>query len=420
MRLVVVGVSHKTAPVELRERLALRSESASALIREAVAAGDLAEGVALSTCNRVEIYGAAPEDPAGIEERLLGRLGSATGAPLEAFAGHFYRKEGGEAIRHLYRVAAGLEALVIGETEILAQVKEAYLLAVQNQTVGSVLNPLFQSAFRTAKEVHTRTEVGRGRVSVGSVAVELASKIFGSLADRRVLVVGAGEMASRMLETIAGAGVRNILLVNRDAAAGEALAEQFSASRLPFTRLEEGLEEADIALSSTAAPHAVITRAMLSRVMEKRRHRPLFLIDIAVPRDVESQARDLADLFLYDIDDLEAVVSVNLRARQEELFSCERIIDAAAGQFDERHLARRFEHLVRSLETQFERVGVAELRDLWRRSPGIPAERRREVEETVRRLMDRIANLPAEAIRQEIANGDGRVLMDALKTLFRL
>lgn len=418
MRPVVVGVSHRTAPVEIRERLAVPPGAASDGLRRLLETGDAAEAVILSTCNRVELYAASD---AGVPlDRLAARVADWSGSAAAEVAPHLYRREGVDAVRHLYRVASGVDSLVVGETEILAQVKEAYLLAVQAQSVGSLLNPLFQSAFRTAKDVRTRTGISRRRVSVGSVAVELGAKIFGDLAAQKMLVVGAGEMATRTLENLAEAGVRHVAVCNRSLEAAEALAARFAGRALPFERLEEGLSDADIVISSTGAPHAIITRAMLSRVLQRRRHRPLFVIDIAVPRDVEPEAAELGDLFLYDIDNLEQVVSDNLRLRQKEIAACEAIIEESARQFSERHLARNAEALLAALSAEFERVGIAEMKGLWAEHPEIPPDRRREVEITVRRLLDRIADRPAETIRERIAGGDGRALMDALRQLFKL
>ncbi len=416
---VVIGLSHRTAPVEIRERMAIPAGAVSDSLKRLVAAGDAGEAVILSTCNRVEIY-AALEGESPAADPLVAQLASWSGLSPDMLAPHLVRREGIEAVRHLYRVASGVDSLVVGESEILGQVKEAYLLAVQAQSVGRLLNPMFQSAFRAAKDVRTRTGISRRRVSVGSVAVELAGKIFGDLAAQKALVVGAGEMAARTLENLAEAGVRAVTVCNRSPEAAAALAARFSGRAVPFDRLEEGLVEADIVISSTGAPHAIITRAALARVLQRRRHRPLFVIDIAVPRDVEASAADLGDLFLYDIDDLERVVGDNLRERQKEIAECERIIDAAARAFAERNLARGAENLLRSLAAELERVGIEEMRGLWKEHPEIPPERRREVELTVRRLLDRIADRPAETIRREIAAGDGLVLMDSLRKLFRL
>lgn len=419
MHVIVVGASHKTAPVEVREALAVAPEDLPRVLDACRREDGAAEAVVLSTCNRVEIYAAVGDAAAG-GEALARRLQRGAALPAEEILPRLYRLVDGVAVRHLFRVAAGLDSLVVGESEILGQAKEAYLAAVQRQATGGLLNPLFQRAFRAAKEVRSRTAISQGRVSVGSVAVELAAKIFGSLAGQRVLVVGAGEMAERTLEHLSAQGVSDVTVCNRSADAGEALAARVGGRRRPFAEREAAAAEADIVISSTAAPGMVFTRESLARALERRRHRPLLVIDIAVPRDVDPAAADLADLFLYDIDDLEAVVSTNLTRRAREIDAAERIVSAHAADFEAGFLARDWEALIKSLQAEFERIGLAEMRDLWRRSPDVPPERRREVEATVRRLLDRIADRPAESIRVQIEEGDGRELVRALKTLFRL
>lgn len=322
MNLFVAGISYKTAPVELRERLAVnpaRLGCAGCLLR---AGGGLSEIVLLSTCNRIEIYGVSDRpmrNPAGLFDFL--------GAGALDVSPYLYFHEGAAAASHLLSVASGLDSMVLGETEITGQVKQAYQHAQQARLTGRVLNRLFQKALQTAKAVRTKTSIGRGATSVGSVALELAEKIFGGdLSGRSVMIIGAGKMGEACLRHLAKRGVKSVLVSNRSYERAENLAAEFKGRAV---RLEDSLQamvEADIVISSTGAPQLILMRPDIERVMASRRDRPLALIDIAVPRDIDPAAQQVAGVYLYDIDDLQEIVRENVKNREQELALCHSII----------------------------------------------------------------------------------------------
>jgi glutamyl-tRNA reductase len=322
MKFFVAGLSYKTAPVELREQLAatpsmLRCSGCRLKIN-----GELSEVVLLSTCNRVEIYGVAPRVNGNVHG--LFRQLSSTERDFEPY---LYLHEGEEAVRHLFSVASGLDSMVLGETEITGQVKHAYQAAQEARLTGRILNRLFQSAFQTAKEIRTRTEIGRGATSVGSVAVGLAEKIFdGDLSQKTVMIIGAGKMGEACVRHLAKKCARSVLVSNRSYERAQALAAEFGGQAVRFDGCLEALAEADIVVSSTGCPHTILHHEQVRGVMSARRNRPLFLIDIAVPRDIDPSVESLDNVYLYNIDDLEALVRENLRHRETEVARCRVII----------------------------------------------------------------------------------------------
>ena len=318
MSLFCIGISHHTANVETRERYALQ-RSEEALRAET----GCAEALILATCNRVEVYLSSPR-PITTEQvtRCLVRGAAIT---LED-AGAFYRYEGEECVRHLFRVAAGLDSMVIGETEILGQAKKAYAQARESGSAGPLLHRLFQRAFRVAKQVRSRTDITRGAVSIGSVAVELAVKIFGNLSDRKVLVLGAGETSERTARALSSRGVTDIRVSNRSFERAESLAALVRARVVPFHEWTNQCAEIDILISSTAASEPLLTPEILSPMVRERLDRPLFIIDIAVPRDVAPEVNEMDGVYLYDIDSLQSIAEQALALRREQIAAGERII----------------------------------------------------------------------------------------------
>lgn len=318
MSLFCVGISHHTANVETRERYALqRSEEA---LR---AESGCAEALILATCNRVEVYVSAVS-PVTTEQitRCLAR--GATGTLAETSP--FYRYEGEECVRHLFRVAAGLDSMVIGETEILGQVKKAYAQARESRSAGPLLHRLFQRAFRVAKQVRSRTDITRGAVSVGSVAVDLAVKIFGDLRTRKVLILGAGETSERTARALSSRGVTDIRVSNRSFERAESLAALVRGRAVSFHEWTNQCGEIDILISSTSADEPLLTPEILSPLIRERSDQPLFIIDIAVPRDVAPEVNDMDGVFLYDIDSLQSIAAQSLALRRQQMAAAEGII----------------------------------------------------------------------------------------------
>ena len=325
MPIIVIGLNHRTAPVAIRERFAFSDGLIPTTLGQLRQEGLVQEGVILSTCNRVELYAVASADD------------RATFAALEQFLSHcrdvqepldntFYSYAEPRSLEHLFRVACGLDSMVLGETEILGQLKHAYELALKHQHTGGRLNKAFQKAFNVAKHIRTTTQIQRGAVSVANVAVELAEKVFNTLSRRRVMVIGAGDTSEKTAKALLSRGASDLLVTNRTYENACALATALGGRALSFDAWEAEFAQIDIVISSTSAPHYVLDRAKLEPLMKRRQHQPLLLIDIAVPRDIDPEVNFLEDVYLYNIDDLQAIANDYLKQRQEEVARCEQII----------------------------------------------------------------------------------------------
>jgi len=326
MKLFVAGLSYKTAPVEVREKLAVPASRLHCCGCRLKLMGNVSELVLVSTCNRVEIYGVSPL-PGPNVERLFEEL---SGSDFD-FSPYQYVKEGGEAIEHLFSVASGLDSMVIGETEITGQVKKAYLAAQEAKLTGRITNRLFQTALQTAKEIRTQTGVGRGSTSVGSVAVELAERIFDQdLSEKTVMIVGAGKVGEACVRHLAKRGARTVLVANRSFERALNLATEFGGRAVEYEAFLGAMAEADIVVTSTGCPQTILHRKDLALVMQSRRNHPLFLIDLAVPRDIDADVQQLDGVYLYNVDHLEAIVRENVRSREQELARCGEIITQRA------------------------------------------------------------------------------------------
>ena len=322
-KVFVVGLSYKTAPVELREKLAVRPSALPCHGCKLRLNAGLEEVVLLSTCNRIEIYGVASWVQSKVH-RIFRQLAS---EDLDVTP-YVYVKEGAAAVKHLFSVTSGLDSMVVGETEIAGQVKNAYLAAQQAGLTGAATNRLFQAALQVGKEIRTHTAVGRGATSVGSVAVELAEKIFDhDLSAKTVMILGAGKMGEACVRHLAKRGARSVLVANRCVERAEALASEFGGRALPFDARLEALVEADIVVSSTGCPTTVLHKDEIARILPLRRNRPLILVDIAVPRDIAADVDELENVYLYNIDHLETIVRENSKLREHELVRCAEIIE---------------------------------------------------------------------------------------------
>ena len=320
-KIFVAGLSYKTAPVEIREKVAAPRPLLSCYGCRIKLNAGLDEVVVLSTCNRVEVYGAAED----VQDKAA-LIFQQFSADVDVTP-YIYVKEGIEAAKHLFSVTSGLDSMVIGETEIAGQVKSAYQAAQEAKLTGPLLNRLFQTALKTGKEIRTHTAVGRGATSVGSVAVELVEKILDrDLSDKTVMILGAGKMGEACVRHLARRGARTVLVANRSIERAEALASEFGGRALSFEERLNALVEADIVVSSTGCPTTILHKAEIETVLSARRNRPLILIDIAVPRDIEADVNELNNVYLYNIDHLEAIVRENSKLREQELCKCHEII----------------------------------------------------------------------------------------------
>jgi glutamyl-tRNA reductase len=336
MSIVLVGINHKSAPVEVRERLAFTEEACSTGLRMLVDGEVVREGLIVSTCNRVEVLAETASERLGdTVERVNKFLGGPDDLPRSFFEAHLYRHTDDQAIRHLFRVTSSLDSMVVGEPQVLGQVRRAYSIALEAGTAGRILNRLVHHAFRVAKRVRTETGIGANAVSISYMAVELGKKIFNSLEGRTALMIGAGEMAELSARHLLNAGVTRVLLANRTEARADRLASELGAEKIEFESLSEYLAEADIIICSTAADRYVITEQMAREALSKRRNRPSFFIDISVPRNIDPAVGNIANVFVFDIDDLESVISSNIREREREAERAELIVESEIMQFQQ-------------------------------------------------------------------------------------
>jgi glutamyl-tRNA reductase len=420
MRLVVVGISHHTAPLELRERLDFQTRGVDQALRALGQRGSTREAVLLSTCNRAEIY-AACDDAAIALADLTRFVADYHGIDATALAPHVYDAADLDAARHLFRVAAGLDSLVVGEPQILGQVKEAHTIAAGAQVAGPLLNRLFHTSFGVGKRVRTETELGSGAVSVGFAAVSLAKKIFGGLSNRSVVVIGAGEMGKLTAQHMKSQGVAHVTMVSRTMAHAAQSAEAIGgASVAPWEDLDAAIGASDIVISATGAAAPILTKARIEAVMRPRRNRPLFVIDIAMPRDVEAAAGEIEQVFLYNIDDLQATVRENLARRQSEVTRAERIVTEEVEKFAGWLRSRSAIPTVVALRQRFEDIRRAELERLEFKLSSLPPEARARVDEITHLIVEKILLTPTEQLKTLGDADTVNAYAEALTRLFAL
>src|SRR6266403_1761803 len=329
MNIFCFGISHQTATVEVRERFAIPDSALADSLMPLAQISSVDEGVLLSTCNRTEFYIVSPDSQLAVEPLFHDFYGPVETTEFQ----HLFRLPATASIRHLFRVASGLESMVVGETEIFGQVKRAYEIAAKSGTTGRVLNRLFQKAFQVGKQVRSSTAITRGSVSVGSVAVDLAQQIFGNLAGSKIMILGAGETSERMARSFQSRGARQLFVSNRSYDKAVALAEAMEGRAIRFDDWEQEFRDLDILVSSTAAPHAVVTRAKIEPILRMRRDRPLFIIDLAIPRDVEPTVPELEAVYVYDLDSLRAIADRTVETRKKEMDACNSLIEKHASDF---------------------------------------------------------------------------------------
>ena len=419
-RIAVVGLSHHTAPVEVRERFVYSDDEARQALHELVQSPGVREAVLLSTCNRTELYvhadaAAGPRDAQALLERRALELATPS-------SGWLYERSDLDAVRHLFRVVTSLDSMVLGEAQIQGQVRGAYESARQAPagTAGPVLSRLFESALHLGGAVRSATALGAGAASVPSAAVQLAKKIFGSLEGRRALILGAGEMSELALECLRSEGARSLMVANRTEGRARALAERAGGSVIPFEELAAALRETDIVATATAAPHPMLTARLVREALPKGAHSPLCIIDMALPRDVEPEVADIGNVFLYDLDDLRQVVDDNLARRMGELSRVEGMIESAVGDYWHWYRGRRAGPVIRALRERAEQQRRADLDALFARLPHLSEADRAELEEATRRMVNRMLHEPTVRLRQAAANGKGSDVVQAARWLFAL
>ncbi|MDR3709925.1 MAG: glutamyl-tRNA reductase [Capsulimonadaceae bacterium] len=423
--LVALGISHNSAPVELREAVNVSERELPSALEKLAAVQGIQEAVLLSTCNRTELYCAVEASHANddIDAQLTSYLVALHGIPISSLAGHLYCYHDGAAAAHLMNVTSGLDSLVLGEYQILAQVKTAYAAAKAASTTGALLNTLFQNALATAKRVRTETEIGRGSFSIGSAAVELARQIFGeTLEGRNVLILGAGKMSDLTARHLQAQGAATIFVANRTYQRAVELAGHLGsvASARHFEDLPALLTSSDIVICSTAAPHPVVTRSLLEASLKARRNRPLFLIDIAVPRDVEPSAAELDNVYLFNIDDLKQVVEKSRAERAKEVDKAKIIIDRAIDDFLIWWRSLEVAPLIVAVRRRIQALGAEEAAKLRAKLPNIGDREAGAVTAAMEALSNRIAHSATMAIKEcaGISSEEAAQRLDAIRTAF--
>ncbi len=413
------GLSHHTAPIEVREQLALESDKVREILADLAGTGVLAEAMILATCNRVEVYGLA-EVPGDARRAVFNRLGGHRGFGPEAIEPMLYTKTEDEAVLHVFRVAASLDSMILGEPQILGQVKDAFAVAQSAGTVGPVLHALMSQAFGVAKKVRTETEVGRLAVSVPFAAVELARKIFGSLDEKAVLLLGAGEMSELAARHLIDHGASPVYVANRTWSRAQELARTFAGIAVRFEDFESTMGLVDIVITSTAAPEPLVRAAAVRQVLHARRERPLFFIDIGVPRNVEPGVNELGNAFCYDIDDLRSVVEANLRERQREAQRALGIVEREVERFATRLAELEVVPTIVSLREKLEAIRRAELDKALGRLPAADEETRRVMEALSQSIVNKVLHAPTVKLRDSSRAGHGARFIELVSEIFGL
>ncbi|MCK9274817.1 MAG: glutamyl-tRNA reductase [Syntrophales bacterium] len=419
MKIVLLGMNHKTAPLELRERLSIACDDERGTVRDVKNIPHIKEAFCVSTCNRVEVL-VHTDDVNSAVARLKNLIYSLGNLTVKEMAACLYTYRDEDAVRHLFKVASGIDSLIMGEPQILGQVKEAYRLCVEEKVTGVILNKLLHHAFRTAKRVRTETAISANAVSVGYAAVELSKKIFGSLEEKSVLLVGAGEMAELAARHLVERGVNEFTVINRTYDKALRLAGEFRGKAAPFDVLEEQLGKSDIVISSTGAPGFIIDRTMIEKALRRRKNRLLFLIDIALPRDINPDAGEIDNVYLYNIDDLQNIADRNLKNRREEADKARRIIDEEVGNFQRWHATLQVVPTIIELRSKIDDITKGEFtRSIsWMRE--LREEERFHIEALVQSVINKILHLPVTNLKEISENGGSDQYVAVVRELFGL
>jgi glutamyl-tRNA reductase len=419
MVILTVGLNHMTAPVEVRERLHIPEATLPVLLERLGNEATVLERLVLSTCNRVEVY-AVTTDLEVAQAAIPAVLAEGTQTPLSLFQDRLYHHHQEEAVRHAFRVAASLDSLVLGESQILHQMKEAYQMAQAQGVTGPILNTLMTRTLGVAKKVRTETGIGESTVSVPSAAIGLAKTIFGELKGRGVLILGAGEMAELAARNLKCEGVQAVLVAHRNFDRAAEMASRLQGRAVRFDQIRDELRQADIVVSSTAAPHYLLHRADVEELMRLRRNRPLFLIDIAVPRDIDPEVNDIDNVYLYDIDDLEGVVASHREARQHEAAQAELLVEREVASFQRWMNSLEVVPTIVDLRRQVEEIRKAELEKAMSRLQDLDPAQQEVVRALANGIVNKVLHHPTTELKRQSANRDGHMYVNALRRLFGL
>ena len=419
MQLIILGLNHKTAPIEIRERLAFQESEMEKALSQIHSLPSFKENMILSTCNRVEIYAISREPEKAIRE-LKNFLSRYHELPLKEFEKSLYLLIGEEAVRHIFQVASSLDSMVVGEPQILGQIKSAYAMATESRTSGIILHRLLHRAFHVAKRVRTETRIGDSAVSVSSVAVELAERIFGSLEQRVVLLIGAGEMCELAARHLVAGGVEKILVTNRTYDRAVTLAQEIKGETIRFEEMALGLKRADIVISATDSSQHLIRHDQIVKVMKERKQKPIFFIDIADPRDVEPSVGDIENVYLYNIDDLQKVANENMKDREKEARKAEVIVQEEVSKFVHWYQSLEITPTIIALKKKFEEIRKRELEKMFSFHPHLSEKERQSLEALTSAIVNKILHDPLTRLKQKDEEAMSDFYLDALRTLFQL
>ncbi|MDH4185608.1 MAG: glutamyl-tRNA reductase [Nitrospira sp.] len=420
MHIVVVGLSHKTAPVEIREKLAVPESRMGEAMTRLCSYRGVREGIVLSTCNRVEVYAVVDEIETGygrIQEFLADAHMSLSSEQLTP---HLYWHQGDRAISHLFRVASSLDSMVVGESQILGQIKDAFDIALTHKATGIILNKVVKKAISVAKRVRTETKIAEMAVSVSYAAVELAKKIFSDLSEKTVLLVGAGEMAKLAAKHFIASGVRHVRVTTRNPQHGLALADRFGGTAVPFEQFREDMASADIVLVSTGAAHYLVSEDDVQRSVKQRMNRPMFLIDISVPRNIDPAVRHVDNAFLFDIDDLKARVEQNRGGRLQEAEKAERMVVDEVGIVRQWLQSLEVTPTIMALRTKADDVKRVEVEKALGRLPNLSASERELVEAMASSIVNKLIHNTMVTLKAEVSSSDGAAFIEAARRFFSL
>ena len=417
--LILVGVNHKTTPVEIREKLAFTQVKIEASLSQLVSSPEIIENIILSTCNRVEIYARVENTDRGIQ-LLQDFICDYHGISRGNLDQYFYSYCDNQAVEHLFRVSSSLDSMVLGEAQILGQVKDAYSTARSFSSTGMVLNQLFEKAFNVAKKVREETGISERGVSISSAAVELAKKIFEDLENHSVMLVGTGEMAELAAKHLISYGVKTVYVASRTYERAAALAKSLNGCALDFESFKEEMHRADIIITSTAAPTFIVNEEMISTAIQKRKNKPIFLIDIAVPRDIAPEVNELENVYLYDIDDLQNVVNANMEERQKEAENAMEIIKQEVTKFNNWFSTLDAIPTIVEMRNRAEDMRALEVDKTLKNMDHLSSEDKDAIQQLTQSLVNKILHKPTINLKKKTQSQDGHIYLKAIRDLFHL
>ncbi|MBI5681594.1 MAG: glutamyl-tRNA reductase [Deltaproteobacteria bacterium] len=419
MNIIIVGLSHKTAPVEIREKLSFPAETIAVSLNKLCSNSSINEGVIVSTCNRVEIFAITPDVEKGLWQvkRFLSEYHN---VQIDALEEHLYTYTGDGAVQHLFKVAAGLDSMVIGEPQIFGQIKDAYGYAVQYKTAGIIINKLFHKAFSVAKRIRTETNIGSSAVSISYAAVELARKIFGKMEGKAAMLIGAGEMAELAARHLLNNGVNEILIANRSYERAVEMARTFKGTPIMFREFGHYLKRVDVVIVSTAAPRYIIMPIQIEDVIKERKNKPMFFIDISVPRNIDPLINNIDNVYLYNIDDLQGVIEANLKERQKEARLAENITHDEVAKFCRWIKSLNVVPTIISLRKKFDEIKKGELNEALSSLKDLSDEQKKTIEKMADAIIKKVMHDPVTHLKKESHNIEGDFYIEAARKLFDL